>query len=163
MTWTKRQLINEAYAELALAGYEFDITAEELQTAIRRMDSMIAAWEIRGVRLGYPLPSAPDGSDLDDSSGVPDGAVEAVYKNLAIGLAATFGKALTPETKSLARSAFEPLMWAAAQPQRQQFPDTLPLGAGNKGFGNTGRVFFPAPDLDPLRISQGGDLSILPE
>src|SRR5437868_8121035 len=64
MGWTKEQLIDEAFAELRLAGYTFDIAPEEKQTALRRMDTMMATWEGRGIRVGYPLPSSPDGSDI---------------------------------------------------------------------------------------------------
>lgn len=163
MGWTKRQLINEAFGELALQGYEFDITPEEQQTALRRLDTMMATWEARGVRIGYAFPSSPDASDPDRDSGLPDSAVETVYLSLAIRIAAGFGKQLTSDTKRTAREGFDVLLWAAARPIEQQLPSMLPRGAGNRIWRNSERPFFPAPDDSPLGISQGGDLDILSE
>lgn len=163
MGWTKRQLIDEAFAELALQGYEFDITPEEQQTALRRLDTMMATWEARGVRIGYAFPSSPDDSDPDTDSGLPDSAVETAFLNLAIRIAAGFGKQLSPDTKRVAREGFDVLLWAAAQPIEQQQPSTMPRGAGNRIWRNSQRPFFPEPDDSPLGISQGGDLNIAPE
>lgn len=160
--WTKRELVAEAYGELALAGYTFDITPEEQQAALRRLDTMMATWEARGIRVGYAFPSGPGTSDLDTPSGLPDAAVETVYLNLAIRLAPGTGKQLQPSTLTNARAGYDTLLWAAAHPQQQQLPNTLPRGAGNKPW-RTQQPFFPRPDDSPLGISQGGDLFVSPE
>lgn len=161
MAWLKRQLIDEAFAELTLQGFEFDTTAEEQQTALRRLDAMMATWEGRGIRLGYALPSSPDASDLDQDSGIPDTAAEAVFLALAVRIAPGFGKQVPTLTLTNARNAFEPLQFAAARPQAQPMPSTMPLGAGNKGLRRTGGAFFPTPSNDQLPVGAGGDLDIL--
>lgn len=163
MTWTKRQLVDEAFAELALAGYTFDITPEEQQTALRRLDTMMATWEGRGVRVGYAFPSSPDTSDLDTDSGLPDRAVETVYLHLAIRIATGFGKMLPSATRKAASEGYEALLWAGAQPQQQQLPNTMPRGAGNKPWRTVNQPFFPTPSDDPLQVGRGGDLDILQE
>lgn len=163
MPWTKRQLIGEAFGEIALAGYEFDITPEEHATALRRLDTMMATWEARGIRVGYAFPSGPAASDPDDDSGLPDAATEAAFMGLAVRLAPSFGKVLSVETRRTAREGFEMLLLDAARPQQQQLPSTLPRGAGNKGWQSLDRPFFPQPSDDPLGISQGGDLAFRPE
>lgn len=161
--WTKRQLVNEAYGELALQGYEFDLSPDEILTGVRRMDSMVASWEVRGVRIGYAFSSGPDESDPDDESGIPDTAAEAVYMNLAVRLAPGNGKQLSSDTRRTAREAYDTLLWSAAQPIEQQLPSTLPRGAGNRGWANNSRPFFPGPDNNPLQVDSGGDLDILQE
>lgn len=161
--WTKRQIVEEAFAELALAGYVFDLSAEELQTALRRLDSMMATWEAKGVRVGYAMPSGPTTSSLDSASGLPDSAVETVYLNLAIRLAAGFGKQVSPDTRKSARDGYDTLLWAAARPIEQQLPSTMPRGAGQKPWRTTDNPFFQPPDDSPLGIAPGGDLDILPE
>jgi hypothetical protein len=163
MGWTKRQLIEEAFAELALAGHTFDITAEELQTALRRLDTMMATWEANGIRVGYALPSSPDAADIDQPSGLPDAAVETVFLNLAIRLASGFGKQVRAETRKAASEGHDVLMRAAAMPIEQQLPSTLPRGAGNRALRGSERPFFPPPSDSPLGIAQGGDLDILAE
>ena len=162
--WTKRQIIREAHTELAL-GADFDISAEEDVSALRRMDAMLALWEAKGVRIGYAFPSDPTKSDPDSPSGVPDSAVETIALNLAIRLAPSFGKTVRPETTKAARDGYDLLLWSAAQPQTQQMPNTMPVGAGNRGYG-TGNVFpryFQDPDTSNLQIAEGGGLDILQE
>lgn len=159
MGWTKRQLIDEAFAELALQGYEFDITPEEQQTALRRLDTMMATWEAKSIRVGYSLPSSPTDSDPDQESGLPDTAVETVYLNLAGRIAAGFGKQLSADTRRNAAEGYAALMADAAMPRQQQFRSDLPRGAGNRCFPSNG-PFLPPPCRDPLQIAQGGDLDI---
>lgn len=162
MGWTKRQLIDEAFGELAL-GSDFDITPEEQQTALRRLDAMMATWETRGVRVGYAFPSSPDASEIGADSGLPDHAVETVALHLAMRLAPGFGKQVTVETRRHAREGFDALLKAAAQPIEQQQPDTMPRGAGNRTWPSNGqRPYFPTPSDSPLGIAQGGALDILP-
>lgn len=163
MGWTKRQLIDEAFAELALAGYSFDITPEEQQTALRRLDTMLATWEAKGVRVGYAFPTSPEDSSLDAQSGLPDGAVETVFLHLALRIATGFGKQLSSATRKAASDGYDALLWAAARPIEQQLPNTMPRGAGNKPWRTVNQPFFPRPDENPLQIAQGGDLTILPE
>lgn len=157
--WTKRELAQEAFGELALAGFDFDITPEELQGAIRKMDTMLAVWEGKGIRIGYAFPATPSETDPDQESGIPDMAVEPVYMNLAVRLAAGYGKQVTPITRKSAREGYDTLLWRAAYPQQQQLPSTLPKGQGNKPWTIFTDPFFPGPVDDPLPV-ESGDLNI---
>lgn len=158
--WSKLQIVSEAFSELALQGYAFDITPDEQQTALRRLDTMLATWAAKGARLGYAFPTDPTDSDLDAASGLPDYAVETVYLNLAIRLAAGLGKQLSPDTRRIARDGYDVLLWAAAQPIPQQLPHTMPRGAGNKPYG-FGRPFFSPPNTEQLSSRDPGTLDIL--
>lgn len=161
MGWTKRQLVAEGLGEVGLASFEFDTTPDEQQMVLRRLDTMMATWEARGVRVGYRFPASPDASNLDDDSGLPDSAVETAYLNLAIRIAPSFGKVVSGETKKNARDGWDLLLVAAAQPIEQQLPSTLPRGAGQKPWRAQNQPFFPRPSTDPLVVDQGGDLDIL--
>lgn len=160
MSWTKRELIDEAFREIGLASYVFDLDPEERQTALRRLDTMMATWEVRGIRVGYNFPATPKASDLDDDSGLPDRASETVYLNLAVRIAPGFGRPVLPDTKTSARTGYDALLFAAAQPREQQLPDRLPRGAGNKPT-RINRPFFPQPDTSPMQVTAGGDLDIV--
>ena len=48
MGWTKRQFVAQAFEEIGLASYVFDLTPEQLQSALRRLDTMMAAWNALG-------------------------------------------------------------------------------------------------------------------
>ena len=130
--WTKQQLIEQAFAELARAGYVFDLGPDLLEDALRQLDSMMAEWSGPGISIGYALPATPDESNIADDSGIPDTANRAVYMNLAVTLAAGRGKTLTPQTLAAAQSGYNALLGAAVTPTSGQSSGLPLIGAGNK-------------------------------
>ena len=42
--WTKREFITQAFEEIGLAAYVFDLTPEQLNSALRRLDAMVGGW-----------------------------------------------------------------------------------------------------------------------
>lgn len=157
MSWTKQQFVEEAFAEIGLASYVYDLEPEQMQRALRRMDTMLAMWNAKGIRIGYPIPSSPENSSLDDETNVPDRANQAIILNLAIQLGPGFGKVISQETKISAKNAYDILLSSAAQPLPKQMSSTTPRGAGNKSWGTNRDNFFPRP-VDPLAA---GDDSII--
>jgi hypothetical protein len=155
MGWTKQQIIEQAFAELGLAARVFDLEDEELEDALRRLDTMMGTWEARGIRLGYPVPSSPDDSDLDDDSNLPAGAVETVYLNLAVRIAPGYGKAVRIESRMAASDGYDALERVAAMPRQQQLR-SIPAGAGNRWC----RPFTPVPDDSPLQVDEAGNLDL---
>lgn len=149
MGWSKRQYVEQAFTEIGLAGYIFDITPEELNTALRQLDSMMAAWNAKGIRLGWPMPSSPQNSDLDDPTEITDAASEAIYCGLAVRIAPTFGKAVGGQTQFLAKQAYDQLLSLASVPPEKQLPRSMPAGAGNKPWRNNNGPFI-FPPADPL-------------
>lgn len=149
MGWTKRDFINQAFTEIGLAGYIFDITPEELNTALRQLDSMLASWNGRGIRLGWPMPSSPSDSDLDQLTDVNDAANEAIYYGLAVRIAPTFGKEPSGVTRFMAKQGYDLLLSLAAQPIPKQLPSTMPAGAGHKTWRLNDSPFV-RPPVDPL-------------
>jgi hypothetical protein len=132
MGYTKRQFISAAFEEIGLASYVFDLSPEQLESALHRLDAMMADWNAKGIRLAYPIPSSPQDSDLDEETNVPDSAYEAIICSLAIRLAPRFGKAVMIETKTTAKQGYDILLQRATFPIEQQLPSTMPSGAGNK-------------------------------
>lgn len=157
MGWTKRQFVTQAFEEIGLAAYVFDLTPEQLQSALRRLDSMMASWNAKGIRLGYPIPSNPTDSDLDEQTNVPDSANEAIYTNLGVRLAPSFGKTVSPDAKGIAKTTYDTLMSRAALPPEQQLPGTMPSGAGNKPWRTYDDPFLRKP-VDPVLAGQDGTI-----
>ena len=145
MSWTKREFINQAFEDAGMASYVYDLQPEQLQSALRLMDNMLAVWNEKGIRLSYPLPETPSQSSLDDLTNVPDSANEAICNNLAIRIAPSYGKVVPFETKVLASSSLRCLESAAARPPQIQFPGTMPAGAGNMIGYNYPRSYLPDP------------------
>lgn len=141
MSWTKRQFVEQAFEEIGYANYAYDLDPGQLQGAMRRLDAMMGTWNGKGIRLGYPLPETPESSTLDQETNVPDRANEAIYLNLALRIAPTIGKAVSPETRACAKKAYNEVLQNAVMPEEMQFPCTLPAGSGNKPWRNDGSVF----------------------
>jgi hypothetical protein len=150
MAWTKRDYITQAFEEIGLGSYAFDLTPEQWQAALRKLNAMMATWNAKGIRLGFPLPSSPNGDDLDDVATVPDRANEAIVASLAVRLAPSYGKAVALETKVAAREAYNAMMAHYTQPIEMAYSGTLPVGAGNKPM-NIDRPFFDQP-VSPLTV-----------
>lgn len=154
MSYTKLQIINDAFGEIGLSDFVFDLTPGEQQQALRQMDRMMAEWSSRGIRVGYPLPSSPGDSNLSDDSTLPDVAVDAVLTNLAIRLASSLGRQVSADLRIRAKSGYDLLLREAAKPIPMQFPDTLPVGAGNRRISGRDN-FMPSP-TDPLETGPDG-------
>lgn len=155
MGWTKQQFIDAAFDEIGLASYMFDLQPEQLQIALQKLDSMMAAWNAKGIRIGYPIPTNALDSSLNDESNVPDSANEAIFLNLAVRLAPSYGKQLQLETKQNAKASYDTLLARAAMPNEMQL-GVMPSGAGNRRYQEE-RPFLPPP-VD--RLQAGEDTTI---
>ena len=153
MSYSKRQFVEEAYGEIGMASHVFDLDVDVLQRALRRLDALMAEWNGRGIRLGYPIPASPDDSDLDELALVPDWTNEAVILNLAVRLAPGHGKTVSPQTLFAAKRAMDGVLARAAMPPEVQITG-LPRGAGAK---NTGSPFLPGPS-DTLTAGPDSEL-----
>ena len=158
--WSKRLIVNKAFGDLALQGYVFDLTPEEIQDAILSLDAMMASWEAYGIRIGYQTTTDPEEADPDQESGIPDWANKAAYKNLAIDLAASFGKAVPPSLAVSAKIAYDGMLGLiAANPPQMQFKGNLPIGAGWKRNNYNGGPFV-MPPVEVLTPGPDGLLDI---
>lgn len=131
MGWSKRQFCEAAYEEVGLAGYVFNLQPEQLQIAVKRLDSMMASWNARGIRLGYPIPENPKFTDLTADTNVPDYANEAVYKNLALKIAPVHGKQIAGDLRVDAKVAYNAMLTKSVG-VREMAIGRLPAGAGAK-------------------------------
>jgi hypothetical protein len=159
--WTKGDLVAKAFEENSLAGFNFDIDPDEKQATCVTLDAMMAEWDGRGIRIGYPLADGPDGSNLSDATYLPAYAVAPVYMNLAKRMAASNGKALSNPQLEIANSGLKLLLSKAAMPGPTVYPNSLPRGAGNRRSWANNRAYFPTPDTSPLQNSSNGNLDIL--
>lgn len=142
MGWTKRQLIEEAFNEIGLASYVFDLTPDDIQDACRRMDTMVASWNGVGVRIGYPLPSSPGNSNVDSELNIPDWSYEAIFTNLSLRIANSYGKTVSQDKRVTARESYLVLLKKSVYIGIQPFPSTLPAGAGYKRWRNSRDPFL---------------------
>ena len=125
----KRTLIDLAYEDCGLAGYEFERTADEVQSALRKLNALMAEWPWSG--LGYVLPHHGEG-DAAEPSGVDPAFSQAVAMQLALRLASAMGKSLSPEQRAaMSRSRHLAMSSLAGIPAVALQPGT-PRGQGNR-------------------------------
>ena len=146
--WTKNDIILQAFGEIGKAGTEFDLQPEDMQTALRKLDAMLATWGgALGVRIGY---AGGDGKgDLGVDTMVPDWAYEALYLNLALRLCPDYGKTPNPVTVKDAKAALD------AVRNRTVMVSTRNI-SGYAGAGNSWWGAVSLPQENPL-LSPGPD------
>lgn len=153
MGYSKRQFVSAAFEEIGLAAYAYDLQPDQIESALRRLDSMMAEWNAKGIRLGYPLPHSPEFSDINSESGVPDSANEAIITNLALRIAPGYGKSVATSTVIIAKNAYNVLMARAAMPSEVKIDSNLPAGAGHKRW----TMGDPYIIGSPTGLAAGGD------
>ena len=112
MSWTKKQIIEQAFTEIGIASFTFDTTADERENSLRILDTMMAEWTTRGIVFtptAYPATVNPGGGSIDAETNAPNDAVAPMYNNLALRLAPGFGKAPSNQTKLDAKAGFSML------------------------------------------------------
>jgi len=161
MAWTKGEIVDQAFDELALAGYVFDLTPDERISALRRLDTMMATWMNNGFALPYAFTVVQADAALADDSGLPLIAIEATYLNLAVRIAASKGKALAASTRSNAKDAYDALASRMVRDstQEQQMPVGMPSGAGQKARHLHNGPFLPFPEQSSLQADLDAGLT----
>lgn len=132
MSWTKEEFVAAAFDELGLSAFYDDLATTQKAAALKKLDAMLATWNGIGIRIGYPIPSSPENSSLSDETNVPDVANEAIFLNLAVRVAPSYGKVASRETKVSAKNAYNALLSYKSQIPEFQLPTTMPLGQGSQ-------------------------------
>lgn len=144
----KRHIIELAFSECAMAGYEFGRTPEEVTDALLRLNALMAEWKaMRGIDLGYDQPPYGAGNP-DVLSGIPLEALNTVASFLALRIAPMMGASITPEARgNLNRSLRLLEAHYAGVPTMPLQADT-PRGAGHR----LGRPFIheTADEVNPV-------------
>lgn len=161
MGWTKGDIVDAAYAELAIQGWVYDLTPEERQWALGRLNLLMATGTGNGLVLPYNQGASANDDDLSAESGLPLFAVEYATLALAVRISAGKGKAVPGSTKAALKAATDAVssQVAHAQLQEQQNNGQTPAGAGNKPWRTTRRPFLNPTDTSPIQNSIDGGLA----
>ena len=135
---TMREVVEDAFEEIGVKSAEVNLTSDELQSGIRRCNDLLVSWNEIGYIKGYqPVLNG------DDTLIVAPSAIRAIKSALAIELAPSYQKALTQGLVNKAQDSLSLLLNSSVFIGPVAFPDTLPMGSGNRSsaFDST---FFPA-------------------
>lgn len=124
---TAGDVAQRALTRILVESPDSPLDASEYSDALDSLNSLMAAYEENGIRLGY---TAVD--NVADEVTVPDGAIRGIVANLAIEVAPDYGGKVSA---ALVKQADEGLkvMRKIARPLvgNVSMPPTLPLGSGN--------------------------------
>jgi P22 tail accessory factor len=147
MAVTKQKIIERALESIGIASYIYDLSYEELNSCLRRLDDLMAEFMTDGYVMGaYPLHIDADDSSLDEEAPINMSYKKVIYLELGRDLAPMFGKNLSKE--------YEMDVWKSRMTLNNgaTFPMTanlniryVPAGAGNSNsFGGNyfGRSTF---------------------
>ena len=151
MAITKRQIVEAAYEEIAMAGWVYDLDPAELSFALRRLEMMMAMWaETYLVDIGYNVTTNPADARVTDEAGIVAGHMLALSMNLAVEIARAKGKRMNPATVAAAVDGLNRVLGTVPVLPRAM-PADLPLGAGYRSV--SGQEYFTgdtsAVGLDP--------------
>lgn len=130
---SKRQLVEAMFNEVALNGWELDITPEEKDTALKRIDALM--WELlgRGIMLGYNFPDDMGQGNLADPLGCPNQAFNALAILGGRRIAPSMGKKISQESREALNDAMKALRSVALNyVPHVRMPTGTPLGSGFK-------------------------------
>jgi hypothetical protein len=131
MGWTKRQILNDAFSEIGMAGYVFDLEPDDLQTALNRLDSLMSQWESDNIYTGYAVTDDPASISIDGDSGILSQYVLPVIHNLAVQIAPSYGKQPMPQTMAAARKGYAVALRTKTVPMKSANITVTPAGSGN--------------------------------
>ncbi len=130
-TSSKRQIVEMAFEWIGLPGYTFDASADEMASALRRLDTLMATDQIAGLRLNYNFPAGIGKSDPDEPSGIPDYAVLGISGQLAILVSPGIGKTISREALAGFSTSLRDLRAKAICVPQMTWAGGTPSGAGN--------------------------------
>ena len=125
---TGSQVITDALIDINVIRETQTPTPSQFNTGIRKLNEMMAEWELDGGSLGY----TPIGTPTDVLS-VPDGAVKAIKLHLAIALCVPFGATASIELVGEASKSIDVINRLRAKDVQANLGE-LPLPANITGW-----------------------------
>lgn len=125
----KGNLVEMAFEECGSAGFTFEKTPEENASALRELEAMMREWPWN--LLGYAHDSYGVGL-MTDLSGIPDTAISAVAKHLALRLAPKMGAVMSAESKAALARSFNLLLAENATVPTAHMPGGTHRGSGSR-------------------------------
>ena len=149
---TKGAIVEAAYEDCALAGYEFQRTPEEMAMGIRRLAMMMETTPFNV--MGFNKATAGFGQPEEGSNLLPEDA-EAITQHLALRIASAMGKTLPTEFRAAATRGMYALLGRYSVVPQQDYRAGTIRGQGSR-LDLSGNPFFPASlphedlyDVDP--------------
>ena len=148
---TATSLLNDVLQEILVQAAEQPIQPVDFQTSKRYLNRFMAAQASVGISLGFTEVVNPD-----DVITVPDGAIMAIIKNLAVNLSTQYNVPVGQILFDEAKAGVLTMRKIARVPRKTALPCTLPIGQANEIWDTTNK-FFPCP-ADTVLTEQNGNI-----
>jgi len=125
----KRDIVEMMFEECGSAGYEFERTPEEVLSALRKLNALMAEWPFD--QLDYLQPDFSPG-DPDSLTGVAVKYNQVIALQLALRFAPNMGATLSPESKAALARSMALLSSETATITGSRIISSI-AGAGNRG------------------------------
>ena len=123
---TALEVVTAALRLLGVQTAESPVEAVEGVDGLEALNDMMNEWNVDGIDVGYESLEKPA-----DILYVDLGSVGAIKSNLAMYIAAEYGRVVTDELRKRAKRGKAALR-GSLKLNPAQFPDTLPVGSGNE-------------------------------
>lgn len=134
---TAESVIKRALTKLGIRASESPLTADEVQDGLDQLNDMLSSWEASGMSMGFePVANA------SDTIRVPRGALAAIKANLAVYMAAEYGRVVSPALGVEADTTMNDLLRQLVEIGDVDYPSTLPTGSGNDSLDYFDDRFF---------------------
>ncbi len=144
MSITALDIIERSLSKIGVKRSGVSLTDDEISDSISELNDMMTELDASGTKLGYTIISSSS-----DEITTPDWTWGAMRSNLAIRLAPEFDAVITQALAVQASDGYNAILKRTVTIDRVQFPDTLPIGAGNE-YWNYERFFKNDYDNDIL-------------
>lgn len=130
---TKRDIIKQAFTEIGLGSYNYDLQPEDYEDAVRLLDRQMAVWSGYGIETGYPVSTDRDSVTLDSDIGLILQLEDGVVCTLAVSLGPPYGREVPIDVRRRARAGYvNGLRLASVPPMKGINTTNVPSGAGYK-------------------------------
>lgn len=123
---TVTEVITGALQLLEIKVSESAIEAPEAEDGLVALNDMMNEWNVDGINVGYETLD-----NIDDQLHVSLGSIGAIKANLAVYIAAEYGRTVSTTLDKRANRSKKSLR-ATIKINSSEFPDTLPIGSGNE-------------------------------
>lgn len=145
---TKIETIKSAYSQLRISGLTVQPASENVETALCRLEDMMAEYDGAGVCVGYNFENEPDPNSITN---VQRKYWQMMASNLAVRLIADFNKQVPQALLMQASASYSSASSSVAAERIRQvpYPSRQPIGSGNLRGGKYRRRFYPVSRLPP--------------
>lgn len=134
---TAADFINGALVHLTVKSAETSLQPDEIQDGLVALNDMLSSWEVSGRPLGFTRVAG-----IADTVNVPQWAERAIKAALAVELAPSYERIISPALAVIVSDSEKALLRTILSIGPAEYPNTMPMGSGNV-CGPDDRRFFP--------------------